>query len=101
MSGDPVFAAVDIGASSGRVMLGHVGPDRLELTEVNRFRNGPVRLPDGYYWDILGLYQDILAGLRGAARRADDLAGLAIDTWGVDYGLLDAHGGRLSEVLER
>ena len=85
------FAAVDLGASSGRVMVGRVGPDTLELTEANRFRNGPVRLPDGYYWDILGIYQDILAGLRKAGREAE-LAGLAIDAWGVDYGLLDAHG---------
>ena len=85
------FAAVDLGASSGRVMVGRVGPDTLELTEANRFRNGAVRLPDGYYWDILGIYQDILAGLRKAGREAE-LAGLAIDTWGVDYGLLDAHG---------
>jgi rhamnulokinase len=86
------FAAGDLGASSGRVMLGRVGPDTIELTEVNRFRNGPIRLPDGYYWDILGVYQDILAGLRGAVQQAERLAGLAIDTWGVDYGLLDATG---------
>jgi rhamnulokinase len=94
------LAAVDLGASSGRVMLGRVGPDTLELTEVNRFRNGAVRLPDGLYWDILGLYQDILAGLRGAARQASEhhgggLAGLAIDTWAVDYGLLDRRGALL------
>jgi rhamnulokinase len=73
-------------------MLGRVGPDTLELSEANRFRNGPIRLPDGFYWDVLGLYQDMLAGLRKAAREAGDLAGLAIDSWGVDYGLLDANG---------
>jgi rhamnulokinase len=94
------LAAVDLGASSGRVMLGRVGPDTLELTEVNRFRNGGVRLPDGLYWDVLGLYQDILAGLRTAVRQAGEhhgggLAGLAIDTWGVDYGLLDRRGALL------
>ncbi len=60
MSDRLALAAVDLGASSGRVMLGRVGPDTLELTEVNRFRNGAVRLPDGLYWDVLGLYQDIL-----------------------------------------
>jgi rhamnulokinase len=89
---DVALAAVDLGASSGRVMLGRVGPDTLQLTEVNRFRNGAVRLPDGLYWDVLGLYQDILAGLRAAGRRAGGLAGLAIDSWGVDYGLLDDTG---------
>jgi rhamnulokinase len=85
------FAAVDLGASSGRVMLGRVGPDHLELTEVHRFRNGGVRLPEGLYWDVLGLYTDVLTGLRAAARQ-DRLAGLAIDSWAVDYGLLDGHG---------
>lgn len=92
MSAPLALAAVDLGASSGRVMLGRVGPDTLELREVNRFRNGGVRLPDGLYWDVLGLYQDILSGLRDASHQAGGLAGLAIDTWGVDYGLLDAHG---------
>jgi rhamnulokinase len=85
------FAAVDLGASSGRVMLGRVGPEQLELTEVHRFRNGGVRLPDGLYWDVLGLYTDVLTGLRAAARE-EHLAGLAVDSWAVDYGLLDAHG---------
>jgi len=98
-TGPLALAAVDLGASSGRVVLGRVGPETLELTEVSRFRTGAVRLPDGLYWDILGLYLDILAGLRAAARqvaarggRADGLAGLAIDSWAVDYGLLDANG---------
>ena len=86
------FAAVDLGASSGRVMLGRVGPEHLTLTEVHRFRNGGVRLPDGLYWDVLGIYTDVLTGLRAAARE-EHLAGLAVDSWAVDYGLLDAHGG--------
>jgi len=97
MSATTALAAVDLGASSGRVMLGRIGPDTLELTEVNRFRNGAVRLPDGLYWDVLGLYQDVLAGLRTAARQAREhdgaeLAGLAVDAWAVDYGLVDAGG---------
>src|SRR6476661_8904249 len=86
------LAAVDLGASSGRVMLGRVGPGRIELTEVNRFRNGAVRLPDGLYWDLLGLYQDILVGLRDAYQQAPGMAGIGIDTWAVDYGLIDAGG---------
>lgn len=92
MTGPISLAAVDLGASSGRVILGRVGPDTLELTELHRFRNGAVPLPDGLYWDILGLYTDILTGLRTAARTADRLTGLAIDSWAVDYGLLDAAG---------
>lgn len=90
------LAAVDLGASSGRVVLGHVSADALQLAEVHRFRNGPVALPDGLYWDVLGLYQDVLIGLRSAVRdcRRDGvpLAGLAIDSWAVDYGLLDPAG---------
>jgi rhamnulokinase len=93
---DLAVAAVDLGASSGRVMLGRVDGDRLELHEAHRFRNGPVRLPDGLYWDVLGLYQDILDGIRSAARvaeqRGEQLTGLAVDSWAVDYGLLDERG---------
>jgi rhamnulokinase len=85
VTADLALAAVDIGASSGRVILGRVGPDELEMTEVNRFRNGAVRLPDGLYWDILGLHQDLMDGVRTAARSARDhhgagLAGVAIDS---------------------
>lgn len=89
------LAAVDLGASSGRVMLGRVAPGRIDLTEVRRFRNGAVRLPDGLYWDVLGLYQDILAGLRDAYQQAPGLAGIGIDTWAVDYGLVDSGGALL------
>ena len=65
------------------------------MTEVHRFRNGPVRLPDGLYWDVLGLYTDVLTGLRAAVRDHGALTGLAIDSWAVDYGLLDARGALL------
>jgi rhamnulokinase len=96
VSEEVALAAVDLGASSGRVMLGRVGPEVLELTEVARFRNGGVRLPDGLYWDVLGLYVDILAGVRTAARTAASagrrLAGLGIDSWAVDYGLVGPDG---------
>jgi rhamnulokinase len=83
-------AAVDLGASSGRVMLGAVGDGRLELTEVHRFWNGPVRVRDTLYWDILHLYRSMLDGLRSTGS-AD---GVGIDSWAVDYGLLD-NAGRL------
>ena len=69
------------------------GPTPRAAPRSHRFRNGAVRLPDGLYWDVLGLYPDILAGLRAAAAaRHGALAGLAIDSWAVDYGLLDARG---------
>lgn len=91
---DAVFAAVDLGATSGRVMTGRVGPGTLVLAEAHRFANTPVRLPDGLRWDVLALYQGMLDGLR-AAGRSGPVASIGIDTWAVDYGLLDADGALL------
>ncbi|MFI5262520.1 MAG: rhamnulokinase family protein [Candidatus Limnocylindrales bacterium] len=85
-------AAVDLGASSGRVVVGRVGPRTLELTEAHRFANEPVTLPDGLHWDVLRLYREITEGLRRAARLAPGLVSVGVDGWGVDYGLLDASG---------
>lgn len=86
------LAAVDLGASSGRVMVGEVGPDTLTLHAAARFANDPIRLPDGLHWNLPGLYASALAGLREAAS-GHDLTSVGIDTWAVDYGLLS--GGRL------
>jgi rhamnulokinase len=89
------FAAVDLGASSGRVMVAEVGAGRLALTEVARFPNGPVRLRDTLHWDVLALYRGILDGLRAAG----PLDAVGIDSWGVDYGLLDATGALLGNPV--
>ncbi len=89
------FAAVDLGASSGRVMVGRVGPDRIELTETHRFANEPVRAGGTLYWDILGLYRGVLDGLR----RAGPMDSIGIDSWAVDYGLLDASGALLGNPV--
>jgi rhamnulokinase len=91
-------AAVDLGASGGRVMVGRVGPGQLALHEAHRFPNVPVRVRGTLHWDILGLYQGMLDGLRSAGR-AFDLASLGIDSWGVDYGLLDAGGALLGNPV--
>ncbi|GAA4947361.1 rhamnulokinase family protein [Streptomonospora halophila] len=93
MSHSDVFAAVDLGASSGRVVVGRVGPDELALTEVHRFPNRPLRLPSGLHWDIGGLYNGVLDGLRAVAGHAPRSVG--IDSWAVDYGLLDDSGALL------
>ena len=90
------YAAVDLGASSGRVVVGEVGPDRLDLTEVHRFANRPVRLPSGLHWDLVGLYGHVLDGL-AAAGRAGPVTSIGVDTWAVDYGLLDRTGALLGE----
>ena len=93
MTGPVQLAAIDLGASSGRVMLGEVGTGVLRMEAVARFPNAPVRLPDGLHWDVAGLYQGALKGLSAAARQAPELAGVAVDSWAVDYGLL--RDGRL------
>jgi rhamnulokinase len=85
-------AAVDLGAESGRVMLAEVAGDRLAVSEVHRFPNGPVRVHGTLHWDILRLYEETVAGLRAAASRAPELHSAGIDSWAVDYGLLDATG---------
>jgi len=89
------FAAVDLGASSGRVIVAEVSPTSLELVELHRFANRPVALPDGLHWDILGLYREVLTGLAQAAGLPAGLRGIGIDSWGVDYGLLDKEGALL------
>jgi rhamnulokinase len=85
-------AAVDLGATSGRVIVGEVGPDTLRLHTVARFANGPVAASDGLHWDVSGLYRQVLSGLADAAAAYPSLASVGIDSWAVDYGLL--HGGR-------
>ncbi|WP_314504435.1 rhamnulokinase family protein [uncultured Microbacterium sp.] len=86
-------AAVDLGATSGRVMIGHVGPDTLETTAVARFPNEPVRTPDGLHWNILGLYGAATNGLRDAFRAEPGIRSIGVDSWAVDYCLL--RDGRL------
>src|SRR5580693_8984049 len=91
-SGGVSVAAVDLGASSGRVMLARIGPGQLSLDEVHRFPNVPVRAGGTLHWDILALYREVLAGIQAAARAAaqtagETLASVGIDSWGVDYGL--------------
>lgn len=83
------FAAVDLGAESGRVIAGRVGAGSLELSEIHRFPSATVSLPDGLHWNVLSLFSEMLAGLAKATHSAGALAGIGIDAWGVDYGLLD------------
>ena len=89
------FGAVDLGASSGRVMVGRAGDGRLELTAVHRFPNEPVRAGGTLYWDILALYRGVLEGLRAAG----PVDSIGIDSWAVDYGLLDESGALLGNPV--
>jgi rhamnulokinase len=93
------LAAVDLGASSGRVMAARVGPDRLELHEMHRFPNRPVRTAGTLHWDVLALYGGILDGLRAAGRDLGRVDGVGVDSWAVDYGLLDADGALLGNPV--
>lgn len=88
MSVNPAFAAVDLGAESGRVVVGVLERGRVHMEEISRFPNQPVELPDGLHWDIIGLYRHASRGI-GLAGRRYPLRSVGVDTWGVDYGLLD------------
>lgn len=83
--------AFDFGASSGRAMIGTFDGSTISIEEVHRFSNDPETIGDGYYWDIVRLYHEIKAGL-AKAREAGDFQSIGIDTWGVDYGLIDGQG---------
>lgn len=90
-----VYLAVDLGAESGRVMAAIFDNGKITLEEMARFRTGGVLLPDGWHWDLLRIYADIRSGIASAvAVQGDAVVSVAVDTWGVDYGLLD-EGGHL------
>jgi len=87
------YIAVDLGAESGRVMLGRIADGRLTLEQTHRFSNGPVQEQDTLRWDFQRLLAEIKTGIGLAAKAADgQVAGIGVDTWGVDFGLLGADG---------
>ena len=89
MSAEPTrYVAIDLGASSGRVALGTVVGGRLTVEVLHRFPNGGVPVAGGLYWDILGLWREVLQGLKLAGQRGE-VASLGVNSWAVDYGLLD------------
>lgn len=100
---DTPHAAVDLGASSGRVITGRVVDDKLHTEEVVRFPNGPVALRGRdrrtLHWDVLSLYAGAVSGLRRAAETHGGLASVGIDSWAVDYGLLDTAGTLLGNPV--
>jgi rhamnulokinase len=90
------FLALDLGAESGRAMLGQFDGTRLQLSEAHRFSNGPVRLPSGLHWDVLRLWSEIKRGIALATQECEgELTSVGLDTWGVDFGLLDRSGALL------
>ncbi len=94
---DQVYLAVDLGAESGRIIAGHFDGQRVKLEVMHRFPNGPVNVMGSLYWDILRLWGDIKTGLaKAAAVYGERIIGIGLDTWGVDFGLLDADGALLA-----
>jgi len=86
------YLAIDLGAESGRVMLGTLAEGRLALEELHRFANTPVNVDGALTWNIPGLFQEIQSGLRRASARGLTFTGLSVDSWGVDYMLFDDAG---------
>ncbi|MCI0459698.1 MAG: hypothetical protein L0Z62_22330, partial [Gemmataceae bacterium] len=84
--------AFDLGAESGRAVLGLFDGQQLALDVVHRFPNGPVRTLDSLHWDVLRLHTEMLAALRKCASERGGVDGLGIDTWGVDFALLGRDG---------
>jgi len=92
--------AYDFGASSGRAVLGHYDGSRLETEVLWRFSNDPVQVGDTLHWDTLRLLHETKQGLYAAQRAGHaDLSGIGIDTWGVDFGLLDKRGALLGNPV--
>jgi rhamnulokinase len=97
MSEGTGYLAVDLGAESGRVVLGRFDGERVALEEVHRFPNVPVWLPDGLHWDVLRILSEVKEGLAKAARQGG-IEGVGVDSWGVDFGLLDRDGALVSNA---
>ncbi len=89
------FFAVDLGATSGRTILGTLAEGKIELEEVTRFPNNLIEQGGHFYWDIFALYHEILQGLKDVARRGVKIESIGIDTWGVDFVLIGADGAIL------
>ncbi len=93
------FLAVDLGAESGRAELVTLDENRIELKEIHRFQNRPVKLNGTLFWDFPFLFAEILYALKMCTDRAIRLDGIGIDTWGVDFGLLDPDNHLLSNPV--
>ncbi|MGB7294412.1 MAG: rhamnulokinase family protein [Candidatus Aminicenantales bacterium] len=87
------FLAFDLGAESGRTVLGRLSGGRIQIRELTRFANSPVRILGHQHWNIYGLFEEIMKGMKAAsAEAAKPPESLAVDTWGVDFGLLTGGG---------
>ena len=91
------YVAIDLGASNGRTILGRFDGKKLTIEELNRFENNYIQLGNACYWNVLNLYAQIVSGLGIYAKNSTgQLSGIGIDTWGVDFGLIDKQGRLVS-----
>lgn len=93
------YLAVDFGGGSGRIIAGHLFQGKLVLEEVHRFVNRQIKLGNHIYWDFPALFEDMKAGLKLAAQKGYTVNGIGIDTWGVDFGLIDKDGNLLGNPI--
>ncbi|MBA4385354.1 MAG: rhamnulokinase [Anaerolinea sp.] len=92
----PTFLALDLGAESGRAILGCLDSKKLKLQEIHRFINIPVKEDNSLHWDVMRLWSEMKQGLAAAIKETNgSLISLGVDTWGVDFGLLDSKGSLL------
>jgi len=91
------YIAVDLGAESGRVMLASLSGEKLSLEEMHRFANGPVKEDGTLRWDVDRLFAEIKEGIKKALALEEDIQSIGVDTWGVDFGLIDSNG----QLLEK
>ena len=89
------FFAVDLGATSGRTILGTLSESGLDQRELTRFPNHIIETNGHFYWDIYALYNEIIGGLKVVAREGIEIASVGIDTWGVDFAFIGKDGGLL------
>lgn len=93
------YIAADFGAGSGRVIVGTVLPNGIELDEVHRFPNRQIRLGNTIYWDFLSLFEELKNGLKKAFAKYSGIVSIGVDTWGVDFGLIDHNGHLVSNPV--
>ena len=92
MKNKKVYLAADLGAGSGRVMAAKFDGEKLELEEVSRWASEPVKIGNSYHWDVRGIFNSIKDGVaKSRSKYGDSIESLGIDSWAVDYGLLDAN----------
>ncbi len=96
---DHSYLALDLGAGSGRAIAGYFKDGRIYTDEIIRFENRPVQLGNTVYWDFLSLFENVKKGISLAVRKGYNLQGIAVDTWGVDFGLIDRNGTLLSNPV--